>query len=342
MMSVTTVDFAHFLSGTDSERQAAAISLVDSFKRTGFVKLINHGIPLEVIEKAEEVNKKFFALSPEEKVKAVNPPGPHPQRGWSYKGAETTAGLRPSKAIKVVKPMDEKEHYDIGPADDEEYPNRWLEEEGCPGFKEFSETFYLQCQDLCTQVMAACETGCHISPGTLVNRCKPAASELRYNYYPEVDLKRLYGGETRRGWPHTDFGIITLLFQDNRGGLEYEDRDHPGQFLPIEKERPDEIAINVSDTFQRLSNDVIPAGVHQVWLPRHLTTEERSREDHIIPERHSTVFFFKADRETMVGALPEFTTPATPGKYDDITALEFHKRMTQILVQNATQVPTSA
>lgn len=230
----------------------------------------------------------------------------------------------------------------MGSPQDVDFPNKWADENALPGFREFSETFYHACQELCLQIMAACERGCGLAQGTFVERCKPAASELRYNYYPPVSLSRLYEGTTRRGWPHTDFGLITLLFQDQQGGLQYEDRENPGQFLPLPRERPDEIAINISDTFQRWTNDFIRAGVHQVWLPSDLPQEVLNNEKYVLPERRSTVFFFKAHRNAMVGPLSEFTTQTQPALYDNITALEFHKRMTDVLITNAKPVPSSA
>lgn len=51
----------------------------------------------------------------------------------------------------------------------------------------------------------------------------------------------------------------------------------------------------------------------------------------VIPVRHSAVFFFKPHRETSAGPLSEFVTEDNPAVYDEITALEYHKRMTQIL-----------
>ncbi|KAE8334082.1 Clavaminate synthase-like protein [Aspergillus sergii] len=276
-MGLATVAFDVFLRGSKNQRFAAAKSLVDSLRSTGFVKLINHGIPLNTIAKSQE---------------------------W--------------------------ENFDVGPPDDTVYPNRWPND-SLPGFQAFTEAFYGQCQSLCLDIMSACEIGCRVPEGTFLKRCVPAASELRYNYYPP----------TRRGWPHTDFGIITLLFQDTQGGLEYEDRKHPGTFIPIVRERPDEIAINVSDTFQRLTNDFIKAGVHQVFLPQHVALRPELPGEYVLPERHSTVFFFKAHRESMVGSIPDFVTEQMPAKYDDITALEFHNRMTQVLVGNAASATTA-
>lgn len=191
------------------------------------------------------------------------------------------------------------------------------------------ERLYEKCQQVSLQIMEACEVGLHLPPGTLVQKCMPAASEIRLNYYPPVSLQKLREGRTKRGWPHTDFGIITLLFQDAIGGLEFEDRSRPDTLIPLIRESPSEMAVNISDTFQRWTNEVIRAGMHQVTVPISM----KSQVDGSLPERHSAVFFFKAHRDVSVGPLAQFVGPDQPAKYDDISALEFHRRMTDVLIR---------
>ena len=49
-------------------------------------------------------------------------------------------------------------------------------------------------------------------------------TQLRYNYYPMIsDLSKIKPGQIRCG-EHTDYGGITLLFQDDVGGLQVRDR----------------------------------------------------------------------------------------------------------------------
>lgn len=51
--------------------------------------------------------------------------------------------------------------------------------------------------------------------GTSVGGC-----QLRYNYYPMIpDINKVKPGQIRCG-EHTDYGGITLLIQDDAGGLE--------------------------------------------------------------------------------------------------------------------------
>ena len=183
---------------------------------------------------------------------------------------------------------------------------------------------------MCLNIMKAMEIGLRVEPGTLVQRCMPASSEIRLNHYPQVDLAKLRGGIVKRTWPHTDFGIITLLFQDTVGGLELEDRNHPETFVPVKPGDPNaltELVVNISDTFQRWTNGVIRAGLHQVDVPASM---KRMRSG-VCPDRYSSIFFFKADRDTSVGPLPQFVTPERPAVYDECTALQYQQRMTKVL-----------
>lgn len=146
------------------------------------------------------------------------------------------------------------------------------------------------------------------------------------NYYPSTELSRFASGKVKRTWAHTDFGIITLLWQDQTGGLEIEDRSSPGKFFPVVTESEDEVIVNTSDTLQRWSNDEFTAGVHQVVLPPQMHNLHGD-----VPVRYSTAFFFKASRGTSVGPLSEFVSEEKPPLYEEMTAMQFHNRRTAML-----------
>jgi len=196
-----------------------------------------------------------------------------------------------------------------------------------PGFKDFMERYFNLCHEKSLKIMEAMEVGLQISPGTLVAKCIPAASELSFNHYPAIPAEKLKEGLTKRNWPHSDFGIFTLLFQDDVGGLELEDRSRPGTFIPIIRGSPSEMVLNVGDTCERWTNGVVCAGVHRVVEPIGM----KNSENGVLPERFSAVFFFKAHRGASVGPLPEFVGPHMPAKFNDITALEFTRQRTRIL-----------
>jgi len=146
-------------------------------------------------------------------------------------------------------------------------------------------------------------------------------SELRLNRYPEIDIADLNSGTVSRIWPHTDIGIITLLFQDGVGGLEIEDPDNLGHFEPVVRQGPTEMVVNISATLQRWSNDTLHAGVHQVTIPQGW----KGKSEGVVAERYSVAYLAKADRKVSVGTLPEFVTADGIAKYKPISALEFQQ-----------------
>ncbi|KAL5042606.1 hypothetical protein BDW71DRAFT_200450 [Aspergillus fruticulosus] len=329
MATLQTLDFSKYLYGTDAERTQLCYDLVASFKQHGFAKLINHGIPDGQVQELFDWSAKMFNLPLKDKLAMANVPDDAPQRGWSRQGAETTAYLR-QKVNTNEKLSDEKEHWDCSSADDTEFPNQWPSDSALPGFRPFVEKTFVDLQQASLQIMAAMEIGLDLPRGTFVDQCKVTASELRLNHYPEVSLSKLREGKTKRGWPHADFGLITFVFQDGVGGLEMEDRSNPGTFVPVPPGAPGgktELAINISETFQRWTNDVIPAGIHQVAPP----AEMLEMEDGTVPERYSNIFFFKASKNAIASPLPEFVTEGNPARYKPMTALQFQKARTMYL-----------
>lgn len=87
------------------------------------------------------------------------------------------------------------------------------------------------------------------------------------------------------------------------------------------------MVVNISDTFQRRTNNVIRACLYQVSVPASLANQEEG----VCPDRYSAVFFFKADRDTSVGPFPDFVTADRPAAFDEVTALQYQQRMTKVL-----------
>lgn len=189
------------------------------------------------------------------------------------------------------------------------------------------EDYWYQCQDVALSVISVIEMGLGVPKGTIHNLCLPAASEVRLNHYPEIHTNEILDGSTARIWPHTDFGIITLLLTDDVGGLEFEESHKSRKFLPIPQGPKNELIINVADTLERWTNGALKAGMHRVMQP----TGTKFGDGSLIKERWSVPYLFKARRDALVGALPGFVTQKLPNAYESITALEFQlKRQHQV------------
>lgn len=147
-------------------------------------------------------------------------------------------------------------------------------------------------------------------------------NELRITHYPAV-ARGEFAHSTRIA-THTDFGTITLLFQDAVGGLrefffffffvhlsghvghvvvlmqvaEMEVPPHSGQFADIESGGPYECILNVGDCLQKWTG--LHSARHRVHLP------DQSKEEQIngiVPERFSIAYFAKPDRAAILRPL---------------------------------------
>ncbi|KAI1108971.1 putative gibberellin 20-oxidase [Nemania sp. NC0429] len=330
MADLPTLDCSGFIHQSPEDQSKFCKALAESFRAHGFVKLINTGIDVKTTSALLDWSNKFFSLPADVKGDISCIRGPHPQRGWSCVGSEQTSKLRKENAVNgnANDLTDAREHFDAGPPGDEQYPNKWPQDPSFANFQPFIEKTYAKCQEVSMKIMAAMEVGLGLKNGELTELCKDAASEIRMNHYPSIAIEKLSEGLVKRTWPHTDFGIVTLLFQDQVGGLELEDRSNPGTFVPVAPPaRNGEIVVNISNTFERWTNNVIRAGVHQVTVP----PAYKGATQGSVPPRHSCVFFFKASRNTSVGPLSHFVTQDNPAQYDDVTALQYQQRMTKEL-----------
>ncbi|XP_006820018.2 uncharacterized protein LOC102803503 [Saccoglossus kowalevskii] len=98
---------------------------------------------------------------------------------------------------------------------------------------------------------------------------------LRTLYYPPISQDiELKPNQIRCG-EHSDYGSMTLLFQDDIGGLEIQCLD--GSFIdatPIDGS----IIVNIGDLMQRWTSDKLVSAVHKVGIPKSIKKRESSRQ----------------------------------------------------------------
>ena len=163
---------------------------------------------------------------------------------------------------------DIKESFEIGREDEPGHPNHWPTENGeLVGFKDTMQDFFNQCKALHTEVMRAIAVGMGLDPSFFDGYVDVGDNTLRLLHYPAVsrEVFKINPGQVRAG-EHSDYGSITLLFQDSRGGLQV--KSPTGQFVdatPIE----DTCVVNAGDLLARWSNDTIKSTIHRVVEPPH-------------------------------------------------------------------------
>lgn len=175
--------------------------------------------------------------------------------------------------------------------------NRWPD--SLPGFRAGMGRFFDAAAELCATTESLLHEALDLGPRSRrALHCDRHGSTVRLNHYPigdpvpDAEREGLAAlGSTALGH-HTDPGVLTLLLQDDTGGLQAESRDHGWIDVPPV---PGTIVVNLGDCTQAMTNDRYRAAVHRV-LPM---TERR---------RFSIPYFANPTRDASIEPLPELST----------------------------------
>ena len=234
----------------------------------------------DILAHTFDMSAKLFNLPLETKL-SHGWTTPEANRGYSAPGREKVSQLADISEVDKVRQAapDLKESYEIGREGEEDHPNQWPEEKGdLDGFKTSMLEFFEQCKAMHVDVMRAIAVGMGLDETFFDTFVDVGDNTLRLLHYPEVkaDVFKINPGQVRAG-EHSDYGSITLLFQDNRGGLQV--KSPTGQFVdatPIEGT----VVVNAGDLLARWSNDTIKSTIHRV-------VEPPRKEGTIYPPRYS-------------------------------------------------------
>jgi isopenicillin N synthase-like dioxygenase len=289
----------------DSERdpKGFADSIGRSFEEYGFAIVADHGIPDELIERAEEKARAFFAL-PDEVKRRYHIAGGGGARGYTPFGIETAKG---------AKSHDLKEFWHVGRelAAGHRFrghmpDNVWPEE-----IASFRDTF-LELYDTFDrtglEILKAIARYLEIDEDYFVDTVRDGNSVLRLLHYPPIEGEP--GSHVRAG-AHEDINTITLLLGAEEAGLELLTRD--GKWIPVSP-NPGEMVVNIGDMLQRLTNGVLPSTSHRVVNP---PPERRGFS------RYSMPFFLHFRSDFMIEALPGTVPPGEQPKWPPMTADDY-------------------
>lgn len=294
MSTIPVIDFGPFHYGDTAARAAVAAKIHDAAQNVGFMYLQNEGIPGDLVERAFKRSREFFA-NPEE-IKLRFPfLGPAANHGY---GAFRSESLHPGM------PGDLKETFTMrNVAQTTLHDHLWPG----TGFRDTALEMFGACQAASVRVLRAIALALGMPEDFFALRHTGENQTLRYLHYPLV-MQREAAGQLGAG-AHTDYGSITLLFQDEAGGLEVRDvQDRWVEALPI----PGTIVVNTGDLLARWTNDVFRSTLHRV----------RPRVGAEASERYAIAFFCDPDSATEVACLPTCSGRNNPPRYPPVTAGE--------------------
>lgn len=226
-----------------------------------------------------------------------------------------------------------KESFDIGNPDEDGQANLWPSEELLPGFRCFMEVFFQECSELVHRLLDALSLALNLpSASTLAQFHAASLFNMSLLHYPALPTKDLLSGTRTRIPAHSDFGTLTLLFQDNIGGLEIAEPgsantetsagfEKDGRFRKVEP-TPGTVVVNVGYLLMRWSNGRWKNTVHRVVEP----PGSGAGGDGITPARYSVPVFASPDPATVVEALPGCWSEEVPKRWKAISAGEYLRR----------------
>jgi isopenicillin N synthase-like dioxygenase len=175
-----------------------------------------------------------------------------------------------------------------------------------PRFKPVLSTFYRHMLMLGMDLLDAFSISLGVARDCFTDCFQNPIAQIRLLRYPPPVLAkqmRIGAGE------HTDFGWLTMIMQDETGGLEV--LNNGGSWIPAPA-LPNSFLINTGDLMQRWTNDEYPATIHRVI--------NRTKYP-----RYSTAFFMDPDYHTTVSCLPNCTSPNEKPHYEPIMVGEYMK-----------------
>ena len=253
---IPVIDVSKLRSGTLEKAHAVALEIRHAAEEVGFFYIHNHGIPEPMIKQAYYAAKDFFNL-PKELKDSVKINANH--HGYLSVG---------EAKMDQAERMDLKESFVWGLDLPDEHPsvtmenpflgrNQWPTE--MLDFKRSVYPFFeagLQCG---RDMMRAFALGMGLPDDSFLKATdEPIARSSIIHYPPQPeDL----GVEQFGVAPHTDYGCLTLLWQDQVGGLEVQ--THEGEWVtahPIENT----LVVNVGDLMMRWTNEGFKSTPHRV------------------------------------------------------------------------------
>lgn len=223
--------------------------LVEACEELGFFKVINHGIPMEFMDKLEAEAVKFFSLPQPEKEKAgpANPFGYGNKRiglsgdmGWiEYLLMETNA-----KSVSQTSWAISRENPEI--------------------FRSAATDYISAVKKLATEVLEMLAEGLKIQPRNILSELlkdEESDSVFRINHYPPCpDIQSFRCNLTGFG-EHTDPQIISVLRSNNTSGFQISLKD--GSWVSVPSDQSSFFVI-VGDSMQVLTNGRFKSVRHRV------------------------------------------------------------------------------
>jgi isopenicillin N synthase-like dioxygenase len=291
-MSIPLIDLSQFDSPFN--KQNLAKQIYQACHEIGFMYVQNSLISTAKIEQIFQESQSFFNL----------PLTVKQQLAWSDYHSNIGYVEWERESLNPHQPGDLKEAFNIG--------NYRLIDTALNLFSPITNPvifeFYHTCTELANTILKAFALALELPEDFFTSRHNQQNHTLRLLHYPPLQTSPK-PGQMRAG-EHSDYGSLTLLFQDQIEGLEVQ--KNSGEWIKVPA-IPGTVVVNIGDLMQRWTNHIFCSTKHRVTIP----------DDYkITKSRYSIAFFCHPDNDTEIACLETCTQQQSP-IYPPILAGEY-------------------
>lgn len=300
-ITVPVIDIAPFIAGSPEGKRQVAAQVGQACEQIGFLTIVGHGVPDDLIQRTYDISRQFFDLPFEEKVKVrVN------SQGVGYVPLQIEAL---AASLGQQTPGDLKESLNVG----RDF-NHELWPASPPELRAIWEGYFTTLNALGATIMRIFATALGLPEHYFDDKIEPPQAYMRVINYPDQPTDPL-PGQLRAG-AHSDYGTLTILRSENvAGGLQVLDK--AGNWVDVVTV-PRSFVINIGDMMQLWTNDRWISTVHRVVNP--------PRDKNLGSRRQSIVFFHSPNENTLIECLASCASAENPPRYAPILAGE-HLRL---------------
>ncbi|XP_077221561.1 gibberellin 2-beta-dioxygenase 6-like [Tasmannia lanceolata] len=279
------LDLKNLTSDNEGERRVCVGEIAKAASEWGFFQVLNHGISHELLEEMRREQVKMFEMPFEKKLscRLLND---------SYRWGTPTA--------TSVKEFSWSEAFHIPLSKISE--NGWCFGEEFNSLREVMEKFAAAMSELARLLAGVLVENLGQSRQFFEENCNESTCFLRLNRYPACSLSPEIFGFV----PHTDSDFLTILHQDQVGGLQLM---KDSTWVAV-KPNPDALIVNIGDLFQAWSNNVYKSVEHKVVVNPNV-------------ERYSIAYFMCPSYDSIIGSCKE------PSLYKKFTFGQYRQQVQQ-------------
>lgn len=277
---IPVIDLSESRSRTQLVREMA-----QACERWGFFQVLNHGVPAELLTQMMDVGAQFFSLPPHEKQLYSCKPGVASAEGYGHR-----------MLVREDQVFDWRDYFDHHTLPlSRKNPNNWPHNP--PTYRNTIEEYSKQMKLLAQRLLALISESLGLKPSYIQDAIGEPYQNISLNYYPPCPQPELTLGFQS----HSDLGAITILLQDDVGGLQV---CVDGTWVSVQPLRG-ALVVNLSDQVQILSNGRYKSIEHRAVVNRNKS-------------RISIATFYDPGKDIVVSPAPELVDSDHPAAYKDV------------------------